>query len=128
MRTEFYEILFYSLFLTVGIFLLYYGLRYFRQRNKGNRPVKKYVKVYELPGETAAGEVEIRIDLPEKKALTLELLTAAGDPLRVLTENAEHEGEVCFTFDSRSLPDGAYFFRVSTVDQSLTRKLFIKNS
>lgn len=127
MTQEFYHVLLYSLALTVGAFLIFYGYRYIIRSLAGNTGTRAYIKVKQSPENAMSGEACLIFTLPEEQELRVLLMDASEKQIRVLFEGRHAQGDLMLRWNSTELPDGEYFFYLQAPNQQIQRKFRIRN-
>ncbi len=64
----------------------------------------------------------IRFSLPEREYVTLKVINALGQTVKVLVDGDINAGEHKIIFDSANLVSGVYFYQIKTASFSQTRK------
>lgn len=127
MSGNFYAILFFSLLLTAGAVLIYFGYRYFLARF-GKRPAPyRYVTLHNLERGEAKGEIIFFFHVPEEIHLKIEILDTADTVLILLEDKTFSEGDFRVKCDTLSLKDGEYFYRITTPHQHTAKKFKVNN-
>ncbi len=67
----------------------------------------------------------IRYSLKESGPVTLKIFNILGETVATLVDERQKTGHYSLTFDGNSLVSGVYFYRLSTRDISLTRKMIL---
>ncbi len=67
----------------------------------------------------------IRFDLPEKANIRLNVYNMAGQLVITLAEKSFPPGHHTINFDGSHLPSGLYFYRLSTIKFTATRKMIL---
>lgn len=127
MSKEFYTVLLYSLALTVGAFLIFFGYRYMIRTISGGKNARRYIKVLRTGEGDLSGEAFFRFELPESTALRLTLLDLNEKELKVLFEGNGAAGELNVKWSTGDFPDGEYYFLLTAPNQQIQRKLRIRN-
>lgn len=127
MSGNFYSILFFSLMLTAGGVLIYFGYRYFLARF-GKRPSPfRYVTLHNLERGEAKGEIIFYFHVPESIHLKIEVLDTEDKVLQLLEDKPFSEGDFRVKCDTSSLKDGEYFYRITTPHQHTAKKFKVNN-
>lgn len=127
MSGNFYTVLLFSLLLTVGAFLIYYGYRYFIAMYGGKPTSNKYVTVHNLENGEAKGEIIFFINVAEKMNVKMDILDL-NDQLVTSIENKEfEEGDHRIKFLSTTIPNGDYFYSIVTDHQNTIKKFKVNN-
>ena len=94
---------------------------------KGTPSPKDYCVLYSVENNPVAGEVEIYFTSTLEKHVAIELYDSRLILLKVLREGDFSSGGHIIRFDSRTLPNGDYFYGLRTENQKTVKKMRIVN-
>lgn len=127
MSGNFYQVLLFSLLLTAGAILVYFGYRYFMAR-WGSRPSAfRYVTLHNLEKGDAKGEIMFYFHVPEEVHLKVEVLDLNDNVLQTLEDKSFSEGDFRVKCNTLTLPDGDYFYRITSPHQHTAKKFTVNN-
>lgn len=127
MSEKFYSILFFSLLLTVGVLLLFYVYRMFLRSMKSKTERISYSVLHNIDRVPVSGEGGIRFDLGEDHPVELVVLDENENTMMMLVKENKTKGSWHVYFDSKQLPNGNYFYRLTTSNQTITKRMRIFN-
>ena len=91
-------------------------------------PVKEdYCVLYGLETHPATGEIEFYFTTNSKRDITLELLTANLSFRSIVSEKNVTEGGHIIRFDTKTLPNGTYFYQLRTENQKTMKRFSVLN-
>ena len=97
-----------------------------RQENVGTHDVSGDVKMTTYPNPTD-DYVNIDIDNPDRKSLTVSLFDQSGKPIQVLFEGKpNHAGKASMSFSTKALPAGQYVVQVKMENKLVVTKEIVK--
>lgn len=92
--------------------------------------------IEELPGELSIdqnfpnpfnAQTQIQYTVPQRNPIQITLINILGETVRILKEEVMDPGEYSLKLDLSDLPSGIYFYRIESINVSITRKLsFLK--
>lgn len=122
MSEQFYFILINSLLITTGVFLLFLLYRYFiRGINEQHNKVR-FIQVQQAHIDQVAGKVVFNVELPAEEKISCSLLNEEEGLLKVLVDNELKNGLTAVVIDTKSIPTGVYYFKLTTHRQQIMRK------
>ncbi|MFN3343870.1 MAG: hypothetical protein ACK40M_14330 [Flavobacteriales bacterium] len=127
MTSAFFIVLLYSLTITVGVFLMFFGYRYIINRMSGKLSGRKYVKVRRIHQGPFSGESFLVFDLPEQAAIRISIQDNTEQEIAVLLEEDCRMGELVIRVDTTKFPNGQYYFELIAPGQRIQRKFSISN-
>jgi hypothetical protein len=127
MSGNFYQVLLFSLMFTAGAVLIYFGYRYFMARWGSKPSAFRYVTLHNLERGAAKGEIIFYFHVPEELHLKVEVLDLEDKVLITLEDKLFSEGDFRVKYDTLTLSDGDYFYRISTPHQNTAKKFTVKN-
>jgi hypothetical protein len=127
MTSGFYIVLLYSLAVTVGLFLAFFGYRYILRKVQGKTSGRAYVKVSRVPEGLLKGEVFLIFELPEIMMIRFSVTDLEGKEISLLLEGDQPEGELVVRIDTTAFSNGDYFIELNAPAQKIQRKITIGN-
>ncbi|MFZ0456078.1 MAG: T9SS type A sorting domain-containing protein [Ignavibacteriaceae bacterium] len=67
----------------------------------------------------------IEYALPENSSTTLKIYNTLGEEVKTLIDEYQMKGNYKIKFDARNLPSGVYFYKLTTDEVSLTKKMLL---
>ena len=128
MSFDYYKILIISLGFTVGIFLMFYGYRYFIRSVKKETFKRDYAKLYSLEGDFAHGIVTFHYEIPEAGTTKFEICNENMEVIYPLFNTEKVEGSHVEDFDTRKLPNGKYYYQLTVNGQTIFKLMKIRNA
>jgi hypothetical protein len=122
MSGGFYIVLFYSLLLTTGVFLLYFLYKYFLKKAAGTMPSQRFLIMRELQKKPGERRIVYFFEVPDNKNVTISIHAVDGHSSMIVEENIPLLGLIRRETDLHSLPDGAYYLRITTDKQEISRR------
>jgi len=128
MTPAFYTVLLYSLMLTTGAVLAFYGYRYILGTiNQANKNQKPFIRLRSLQEGSLSGKSFLIFDLPEERDITVVIKDLQEKDLKVLHKGVSAAGELALSLETTEFANGEYFLCLNTTDQQIQRKLRIEN-
>jgi hypothetical protein len=127
MTASYYKILFVSLGITVGLFLMFYGYRYMIRSVKRETSKRSYAKLYNLEGLFATGIVTFHFEIPETGMTRFEICNESLEVILPVFNTEKQEGSHTENFDTTKLPDGKYYYQLTVNGQTIFKLMKIKN-
>jgi len=127
MRTSFYEILLYSLLITLGVIALNYAYKYLLFYLGLNKSNEKFVKLHSLPSRKVNGEIQLFYELPEKSQVKLFIIDEFNNICKELKNTEQEEGSYPVSFDTKELKNGSYFYCIKTNNANVSKSMLIEN-
>lgn len=127
MSGNFYQTLLYSLLLTAGAILIYFGYRYFMAKFGSVPTPFRYVTLHNLERGDAKGEIILYFHVPVEIQLKVEILDLEDNILQTLEDKTFSEGDFRVKCDTLKLKDGEYFYRITTPHQHTAKKFTVNN-
>jgi hypothetical protein len=91
-------------------------------------PVKEdYCVLYGLETHPAVGEIEFYFTTNSKRDITLELLNDNLSFHSIVSEKNVTEGGHIIRFDTKTLPNGTYFYQLRTENQKTMKRFSVHN-
>lgn len=116
--------------LSVSLAVLLLAIAYRRILNKLKKGVpvtEDYCVLYGLETHPASGEIEFYFTTETKKNIILELLNDDLTPLSVIEEKQVGVGGHIIRFDTKTLPNGVYFYQLRTENQKTMKRFTVMN-
>jgi hypothetical protein len=124
MSFSYYKLLFFSLAITTGIFLLYYVYRsYIRKATAEAGSPRGFARLLPIEIPDPGGELQVRFETSDEQEINLEICDDSHTTLYVLASKVYVPGEYVIRFDSSKLSGGTYFFRLKTSRQEIFKKI-----
>jgi hypothetical protein len=122
------NVLLVTLCVSLGLLLLFILYRKTIQYvNRGIPQLKNYCVLYPVEKNPASGEVAIYFTTEMSREVVLDLLDEDLILLKNLfTDNVDNGGQIV-RFDSREVPNGHYYYCLTTENQKTMKKLTILN-
>lgn len=127
MSGNFYTVLLFSLLLTSGAVLLYFGYRYYIALYGGEKTSNKYITLHNLENGNAIGEIIFFIGVAEKMYAKMEILNLQDEFICLVEEKNYEEGNHRIKFDSSKIPNGEYYYSLTTAHQKTVKKFKVSN-
>jgi len=127
MSGNFYQVLLFSLMLTAGAVLIYFGYRYFMAKWGSKPSAYRYVTLHNLERGDAKGEILFYFHVPEEIQLKIDVLDLNDNLMITLEDKLYSEGDFRVKCDTLVLPDGEYFYRITTPHQHTAKKFKVQN-
>ncbi|MFI5203137.1 MAG: hypothetical protein ACHQF2_01475 [Flavobacteriales bacterium] len=124
MSFSYYKLLFFSLGITVGLYLLFYVYRaYIRRANAAAGASRGFARLLPLEIPSKGGELQFRFYIDVEQQIALEICDTSNNTLFSLVDKVFSPGEHVVRFDSAKLSDNQYFYRLKTKGQEIIKKL-----
>ncbi len=68
---------------------------------------------------------KIKYSIPVDGVVTLELFNALGEKIATLFSEKQTAGNYTFEFNASNVPSGIYFYKLSSVNQAITKKMIL---
>jgi hypothetical protein len=94
---------------------------------KGAVPIEDYCVLYGLETHPAKGEVEFYFTTNRKREIILELLNDDLSTYLNIQEKEVNEGGNIIRFDTKTIPNGTYFYQLRTENQKTMKRFSIEN-
>lgn len=94
---------------------------------KGRIPNEKYCVLFSLETNPAKGELEFYFTSEEEKFVNFEILNTDFSLNQTLIAKDFKAGGNIVRFDSKSIPNGDYFYQIRTDNQKTMKKVRIEN-
>lgn len=123
MTFSYYKLLFFSLGITVGLYLLFYVYRgYIRRATAAAGSSRGFARLLPLEIPQRGGEIQFRFAVEKEQSVKLEICDASYNILFSLADNTYAAGEHVVRFDSGKLTEKQYFYRLKTNGQEIIKK------
>lgn len=122
----YYKILLISLGITLGLFLAYQGYKYFLRGRKQVIYVPRIV-LHSIERFVCAGEVMFHYEVREEQQIVFEICNAGFEPVLELLNQKMPDGSYTIVFDTKTLSNGEYFYRLRGEEQQVMKKIEIRN-
>lgn len=109
-----------------GIAVLILAYRAFLFLLKGRPNTHQYAELERLENPVH-GSVVFEYELPQPGKVELKLLDSKSKELKSLFEGQMDEGKHTFSFDTTSIDDGDYNYKLITHNQSMVKKMVVRN-
>ena len=86
-----------------------------------------YCELNSLEKDPASGELEFYFTSEATRNIVFEILDENHAPLEIVTEKEYAPGQHIVRYDSRKLPNGAYFYQLRTDNQQTMKKMVVLN-
>jgi hypothetical protein len=123
----YYEILFISLGITLGLFLTYQGYKYFVSTVRKNEVYVPKIKLHYIENIISKGEIMFHFEVIEEQPVLFELCDVNMNPLEVLKNETLTTGTYTIKFDTTKIPNGEYFYCLKGEQQQLMKKFEVQN-
>jgi hypothetical protein len=127
MSGNFYQVLLFSLMLTAGAVLIYFGYRYFMAKWGSKPSAFRYVTLHNLERGDAKGEILFYFHVPEEIHLKIDVLDINDNLMMTIEDKLFLEGDFRVKCDTTLLQDGEYFYRITTPHQHTAKKFKVQN-
>jgi hypothetical protein len=113
---------------SLGGLILYIAYRKLLQyMGKGQPVADQYCVLYPLEVSPAKGVIEIYYTSEHPKEVIVELLDQHFSLLKEIDRRHCEVGGTIVRYDTNSVDDGAYFYRLRTANQQTMKKMVVKN-
>jgi len=99
-----------------------------RYLGKGAPPKEDYCVLYSLENETASGEVQFYFTCESPKSIVLELLQEDMTLVLELANKTVDAGGHIIRFDTKTIGDGSYYYRLRTENQKTMKRIRVANN
>ncbi len=119
-----------SLIISLSVILLAIAYRWYIRRTASQQRVapEKFAVLHGLEFHPAVGELELYFTLLNPRKVAIDLLDENWNLLQVIKEAEYEAGGHIVRFDTKTVPDGLYFYQLRTDNQKTTKKMLINNS
>mgnify|MGYP000424537942 CR=1 FL=1 len=111
--------------LSIGV-VFFIIMHYVNKKRKASK-TKDFVTLEPMTSEFVNGTFDLLFENFTDKQIKLELTDFDGNTIEVLTEGMYEEGIHRVKFDTTKYPNNTYFYKLTTNNQSLNKKMKIKN-
>ena len=94
---------------------------------KGSIPIEDYCVLYGLETHPTKGEIEFYFTTNRKREIILELLNDDLSTYLNIQEKEVNEGGNIIRFDTKTIPNGTYFYQLRTENQKTMKRFSIEN-
>jgi len=115
-----------TLGIVLGLFLAARAYRYFLAGKKKEIFVPRIV-LHSLESFVSSGEIIFHFEVKEEQQVVFELCNDSFEPLMELQNKTLADGSYTLAFDTKSVPNGEYFYRVRGTEQQVMKKFEIRN-
>ena len=95
---------------------------------KGNPIKEDYCVLYNLEESPSQNEVAIYFTCNSERSIILELLSNELTTIQIIAEKIVQEGGHIIRFDTKSIPNGTYFYCLKTDNQKTMKKMIVANN
>jgi hypothetical protein len=95
---------------------------------KGNPIKEDYCVLYNLEESPSQNEVAIYFTCNSERSILLELLSNELSTIQIIAEKIVQEGGHIIRFDTKSIPNGTYFYCLKTDNQKTMKKMIVANN
>ena len=95
---------------------------------KGNPIKEDYCVLYNLEESPSQNEVAIYFTCNSERSILLELLSNELTTIQIIAEKIVQEGGYIIRFDTKSIPNGTYFYCLKTDNQKTMKKMIVANN
>ena len=95
---------------------------------KGNPIKEDYCVLYNLEESPSQNEVAIYFTCNSERSILLELLSNELTTIQIIAEKIVQEGGHIIRFDTKSIPNGTYFYCLITDNQKTMKKMIVANN
>lgn len=121
----YYELLFISLGVSIGLFLAYQGYKYFLSKRKSSPLAMHKIILHNLESRHNSGEILFHFEIEKAQKIILDVCDENFDSKVVLIDKELTEGAHTQIFDTARLPHGIYFYRLKGEQQQVMKKMAI---
>lgn len=112
----------------VVTFVVIFGYRYMLKRLQRGRPSQQYATLHTLTSESVNGEVRFFFELPEPGSIRFFIEDESENEIAVLADGDKDKGSYPIKWDTNQIPDGVYFYKLTTGNQTISKRLVVKNA
>jgi len=84
--------------------------------------------LYNLEESPSQNEVAIYFTCNSERSILLELLSNELSTIQIIAEKIVQEGGHIIRFDTKSIPNGTYFYCLKTDNQKTMKKMIVANN
>jgi hypothetical protein len=95
---------------------------------KGNPIKEDYCVLYNLEETPSNNEVAFYFTCNSERSILLELLSNELTTIQIIAEKIVQEGGHIIRFDTKSIPNGTYFYCLKTDNQKTMKKMIVANN
>jgi hypothetical protein len=95
---------------------------------KGNPIKEDYCELYNLEETPSKNEVAFYFTCNSERSIILELLSNELTTIQIIAEKIVQEGGHIIRFDTKSIPNGTYFYCLKTDNQKTMKKMIVANN
>ena len=129
MSLGFYQLLFSSLALTMGVLLLLWLYRNYLKKQTKNDPSKlNSLRFFETHKGKVDGLLRFQFDIPQEMELEVFLEDDKGNRLKEILPPLQRSGHQSFELNTRTLGDGNFFLCFITPYQRITSRLIVNKA
>ena len=88
----------------------------------------KYVELFDVNPPYAKGEIQFGFKVPEKMEVDFSVVNRYDDLIKELKSGELDEGVYPVLFDTTTVADGEYYYRIVTPVQKTSKKFFVVNN
>jgi hypothetical protein len=115
-----------TLGIVLGIFLLRIAYRYYLAAQRKNVFVPRIV-LHSVENFISRGEVVFHFEVKEAQAVIFDVCNNNFEALLELENKTLEDGSYTITFDTRTVPNGEYFYRLRAPEQQVMKKFEVRN-
>jgi hypothetical protein len=110
----------------IVILIIYF--RILRRIKKKQVDHDSYVRLKSFNTEEISGEVQIYVELEQEKIFQLYWKNKANDETLMIFDGTKKKGGHIFTFDTKQLQNGFYFYELTTSNQKISKLVEVQNN
>jgi len=115
-----------SLGIVLGIILLRYAYRYYLASQKKTIFIPRVI-LHSVESFVSSGEIVFHFEVKESQPVVFEVCNNNFETLLELENKTLEDGSYTITFDTRTIPNGEYFYRLRAPEQQVMKKFEVKN-
>lgn len=123
MSFSYYKLLFFSLAITLGLYLLFRVYRnYVRRTTMAAGSPRGFARMLPLEIPREGGELQFRFAIDGKLPVVLEVCNSDYKTLHVIADKVYEAGEHVVRFNPEGLGKGVFFYKLKTNKQEIIKK------
>jgi uncharacterized membrane protein YhiD involved in acid resistance len=109
----------------IVILIIYF--RVLRRIKKKQVDHDSYVRLKSFNTDEISGEVQMYVELDQQKTFQLHWKNKANEDILIIFDGTKKKGGHIFTFDTKQLQNGFYFYELTTDNQKISKLVEVRN-
>ncbi|MCC5923511.1 MAG: hypothetical protein JJT77_06980 [Crocinitomicaceae bacterium] len=109
----------------IVILIIYF--RVLRRIKKKQVDHDSYVRLKSFNTDEISGEVQMYVELDQQKTFQLYWKNKSNEDILIIFDGTKKKGGHIFTFDTKQLQNGFYFYELTTDNQKISKLVEVRN-